>query len=336
MGLFPGRPAIDVILERQNASARARFIAQEIQRASPLMQILEFDDSTVPNARARRITFPYTRRNTARVAQLRNWYTDYAPQFIRGETNAEAVLRPIGDAFEIDRVFGDADPDYVQENITGMAPGIASLFADLAINGDNAADGREFNGLSKILDGTPQEINGSGMNFAMGQTDGNLREYVGAIRRQIMAMRALGLQPVVLGNADLSHRLAMAGEQLGYVTTGPDQFGVNQIVSIAGAPIVDAGMTNTLSGTNVVGSEIIPTTAGGLTDLYILGVSRQNGFTGLTLAGGQGRPEPIQYRTASTDSGVLRRFEAEIVGGVALLDERAAVVYRDIRVNPAP
>lgn len=333
MGLIAGRPTIDVILDRQNASNRARFIAQRLQRASQLLQLLEFDDTTIPNARARRLVFNYTRKQVQRVAQLRNWYQDYAPQYTI-DTDASAVLRPIGDAFEIDRVFGDADPDYVQEQIDAMAPGIGSLFADLAINGDNTADGREFTGLSKLLEGTAQELSGTGMSFARGTSDGDLRETLGAVQKRIRRLRGMGLTPIVLGNEDLTHRFTLAAGQLGFIERRPDQFGAD-IQTFAGAYLIDVGVTNAKDAqNNVVGQEIIPT-VGGLTDLYVIGISRTNGFTGLTLAGGQGRPEPVQYRTANTDSGVVRRFEAEVVGGVALLDEAAAVVFRDVRVEPA-
>lgn len=332
MGLIAGRPTLDVILERQNSTNRARFITSRLQRASQLLQLLEFDDTTIPNARARRLVFNYTRKQVQRVAQLRNWYQDYAAQYTT-DTDASAVLRPMGDAFEIDRVFGDADPEYVQEQIDAMAPGIGSLFADLSINGDTTADGREFDGLSTILEGTAQELSGTGMSLARGVSDGDLRETLGAVQKRVRRLRGMGLTPVILGNEDATHRFTMAAGQLNFIERRPDQFGAD-INTFAGAYILDVGVTNAKSGNTVVGQEIIPT-VGGLTDLYVVGISRTNGFTGLTLAGGQGRPEPVQYRTANTDSGVVRRFEAEVVGGVALLDEQAAVVFRDVRVEPS-
>lgn len=346
MPLIQGRPTIDRILERANAPQGARFIAQRLQRVSPLLQLLEFDNSVIPNGRSGRIVFPYSRGTVARVAQLRAYYSDYVPQHTTGRQDVTAILRPMGDAFEIDRVFARADAEYVEEQIDGMAPGINNLFCDLSVNGDPAQNALEFEGLSSILEGTAQEMSGTGMNFsatvaATAEGENGLRENVGAIRREVVRMRGLGLTPIILSNEQAMHRLSMVGERLGFLTRTPDMFGTNEIDRIAGAYMIDAGEVQRVTGPAAAGTGIVPTVTaevipvvGGLTDIYIVGISRTNGFCGVTLDSAGGT-DPIRYETARTDAGVLRRFEAEFVGGVALLDERAAVVFRDVRVAPA-
>lgn len=121
------RPQLDTILEHQNATAVTRYVTQQILRASPLLQLMPFDDTVQANARARTLTYSYKRRRVARVAQLREFNTDYKPAYAQGEDEAMSYLRPIGDAFEIDRVFGDADPTFVDEQIQAMAPAITLL-----------------------------------------------------------------------------------------------------------------------------------------------------------------------------------------------------------------
>lgn len=340
MGLIQGRPTLDEVLARQQASARGRFIASRLLRASTLLQLLEFVDDVIPSGNSGRIVYPYRRKNVARVAQLRAYYTDYVPRYTTGEEDAFSILRPMGDAFETDRVFRRVEADWIQEQIDGMAPAIRNLFTDMMINGNPGANALEFEGLSELLAGTSQEIDGTGMDFSAGSalTDRQNREMIGSIRREINTLRALGLTPVLIGNGDLLHRIGMTAEHMGFRSTVPDQFGINQIEQINGAYMVDSGLVNRITGpadpvTRVVPTEqaeVIPT-EGGVTDLYLVGISRTNGFAGVTLDGSAG-VEPIQYETARNDSGVLRRFEAEFVGGVALLDKKAAVVWRNLKV----
>lgn len=346
MGLYKGRPTLDVILARNSASQGARFITRQIQRVSTLLQILEFDNSTIPNGRSGRLVFNYERGQVARVAQLRQYYTDYQAQFANlVKTPASAILRPMGDAFEIDRVLGQADSDYVQEQIDGMAPGIKNLFTDLAINGDDASNPLEFKGLSKILTGTAQEIDGSAMDFsasaavaAGGDPFKVQREMLGAMRREVKKLQGLGLTPIWMCNDDAQFRLEMLGEQMGFKSMMPDQFGNNSITTVSGVPIVDSGVVLRKTGAAdattglypTANAEVIPT-VNGKTDIYLVGISRVNGFCGVTI-NSRGGTDPVTYRTANDDSGVLRRFEAELVAGVALLDERAAVVFRGVKV----
>jgi hypothetical protein len=346
MGLYKGRPTLDVILQRANASNGARFITRRIQRVSTLLQILEFDNSTIPNGRSGRLVFNYERGEVARVAQLRAYYTDYQAQFANlVKTPASAILRPMGDAFEIDRVLGRADSDYVQEQIDGMAPGISNLFTDLMINGDDASNPLEFAGLSKILTGTAQEIDGTGMDFsanapvaAGGDPFKAQREMLGSMRREVSKIRGLGLTPVWIANDDARFRIEMLGEQMGFASRTPDMFGENQISTLSGTPIVDSGLVNRKTGPADVSTGLYPTataevipTVGGKTDIYLVGISRVNGFCGVTIDS-RGGTDPVYYKTANDDAGVLRRFEAELVAGVALLDERAATVFRGVKV----
>lgn len=338
-----GRPSLQTILDRQNASATIRYVAQQILRASPLLQLMPFDDSTVANARQRSVTYSYKRRRVARVAQLREFNTDYKPGFSKGEEDAMSYLRPIGDAFEIDRVFGDADPEYVDEQIQAMAPAITSKFCDLGINGDRGTSTLEFDGLNAITEDIGGTAVVSGLSLAAG--DGGtaaslaLRQNLAKLNAAIRAMRSLNLTPVVLANADTITALELAADVYGQRReVGSFYDAAPAVTTISGAALVDVGVTNVLNaadvatppadGYRVEAAEIIPTVAG-VTDLYVVGMSRVNGLTGVTL-NGQAGTTPVRYSTNPTDAGALRRYELEIVAGIALLDERAAVKFSDV------
>lgn len=339
-----GRPSLDSILERQRRNNVTRYVAQTLLRASPLLQLMPFIDEVVANTRQRRIQYGYTRKTVARVGQLRDYNTDYAPKMSGGETDHTAILRPIGDAFEVDRVFGDADPAYVEEQVTAMAPAVASRLADLVINGDSTASALEPDGLSKILTGTGQIKTGLTLSAGDGGTAAQLamRKNIAQVSAEVRKLRSMGLNPVILGNADIISSIELMGDVLGYGQRTPDYFGVAQVSTISGAPLIDIGMT-TVHGTAVTtggvtsypveSREIIPTVTGAtgtppVTDLYVVGFGSTNGVTGLTL-GGTGT-SPVSYNTNPKDAGVLRRHEVELVAGIAVLDERAAVKFDDV------
>ncbi|MFC6591682.1 major capsid protein [Deinococcus lacus] len=332
-----GRPSLEQVVERQKRSSTTRFITRTLLRASPLLQLMPFVDDVQASSRQRRISYGYTRRNVARVGQLRDYNTDYAPKFAGGETDHTAILRPIGDSFELDRVFGDADPEYVEQQVGAMAPAVASKLADLIINGDSASNALEIDGLSKMLTGTSQVKTGLTLSLGDGGTAAQLafRKNVAQISSAVRTMTSMGLRPVVLGNADIIASLELGGDVLGYGDRTTDYFGVAQVSTIGRAALIDVGMT-TVHGTTapetpnevpVESVEIIPT-VDGVTDLYVVGFSSVNGVTGLTLNGNG--TSPVNYATNPKDAGAIRRYEVELVAGVAVLDERAVIKFEDV------
>lgn len=320
-----GRPILTTILNRQG-SATSKYLARRLTVASPIFQELPFDDSVTPNARQGSLTYTYAQNKSLRAGQLRDWNTDYPAKFTE-RVDKTAVLRPIGDAFEIDRVFADSAPEYVQENVDGFGPAIIGKFNDLAINGDNSTNAKEITGLSKLLTGTTSEIDGTGISLASGGTDSAYYDALAVLKKYINRLKALGLVPMVLTNEDAALRLETIGLKLGYVARATDAFGAD-ITNFGGARIVDAGAAPTDTDDDWGGHAIIPVVSK-KTDVYIVGLGL-NGFHGVTLTGGKA----IQYyQTAKTDAGVVQRYEGELVAGVALQDTRAAYVLRGVTVS---
>lgn len=324
-----GRPTLQNIIARHNGGAVQNFIARQLAVTSPIFELMPFEASVTPPGRrtSRSLRYPYEMLKSLRKGQLRDWYNDYPTQF-NEYVEADAYLRPIGDAFETDRAFEQSDPDYTDENVAGFASAITTTYSDLAINGDVTQDAREFNGASKILTGTSSEISGAAINLSVGQTDAQFYEALEPLKKYINRIKSLGLTPIVLANEDAALRMETVGLRLGFVQKSTNTFGAD-INQFGGSRIVDAGNVPSGVDGDFLGRPVIPV-VNGLTDIYIFGLGL-NGVHGVTLTGNKG----VQYYNKDRSApGVVLRDEAEIIAGFVIKDTRAAYVLRGVRVAP--
>lgn len=334
------RPTLDVITARSGQAKRA--MVRRYQQLSLFMQLLPFDNSVVPSLSGggRSLVYAYERDKSMRGAEFRDWYQDYTPDYQETEPVVTS-LRPLGGAFEIDRVFVRADgsvspntpglQSFVNENVDALARATVGLFANTALNGSKASNPLAFDGLSTILDGTTSEFSGAALNVGEGADKAAYIRATTAMKRFVNRIRAQGLDPVILCNEDAALRLEVAGVELGYQDRKPSAFG-QDITQFAGAPIIDLGARVGTKGESAA-DYVIPTTDTGLTDIYIVGLGL-NGFHGVTLEGDSG---VVYYSNlGDTKPGVTKRVECEMVGTVALKNTQAAFVLRDMRVQPKP
>lgn len=330
-----GRPTLLDIQARVQSNT-ATYVATTILRASALLQLLTWDTT-------RDLTKVYKRQQLARVGQLRALNTDYAPKFAGGETQVTTNLAILGDAYEWDRVLGAVNPAEIDAQIEAMAPGIGNRYSDLLVNGSRTANALEFDGLSTIAEAIGGANVQTGLDLTLGDTGNNLtfRRNYARLVKAARQMVALNLRPVIIGNSDVQSAIDLSAEIVG-ANSISDYFGTRQVTTVAGAALIDAGMANvygtptTVNGRQVYPveqREVIPsdTTTGVVTDIYVIGVGL-SGVTGVTLDGFDAR-SPVRFQTARTDAGAVRRAEAEIVAGVAVVDERAVVKFSDVKVG---
>lgn len=330
-----GRPTLLDIQARVQSNT-ATYVATTILRASALLQLLTWDTT-------RDLTKVYKRQQLARVGQLRALNTDYAPKFAGGETQVTTNLAILGDAYEWDRVLGAVNPADVDAQVEAMAPGIGNRYSDLLVNGSRTANNLEFDGLSVIAEAIGGANVQTGLDLTVSDSGNNLafRRNYARLTKAVRQMVALGLRPVIIGNTDVQNAIDLAGELVA-ANTITDYFNRQQITTLAGAALIDSGMANvygtpaTVNGRQVYPveqREVIPsdTTTGVVTDIYVIGVGL-GGVTGVTLDGFDAR-SPVRFATARTDAGAVRRAEMEIVGGVAVVDERAVVKFSDAKVG---
>lgn len=330
-----GRPQL-LDIQQRNPSNINFVVAQTVLRSSPLLQYMSWKA-------VNSLAWPYLRRNVARVGQLRALNNDYAPKFAGGESQHVANLAILGDAFEWDRVLGSVNATEIESQIAAMSPGVGNRFADLLVNGSRGTNVLEFDGLSAITEAIGGNAVRTGLDLSVAETGNNtaFRRNLGQITQAVRTMQALGLKPLVIGNLSVSAALDLGGDVLGFTGRTPDAFGNGQITTIAGAPLIDAGMANVYGAPvkDALGRDVYPVeqrevipVVDGVTDLYVVGVSDVSGVTGVTLDGFDAR-SPVSFQTARTDAGAVRRAELEMVAGVAALDDRAIIKFEDVKVG---
>lgn len=349
-----GRPQLQDIIENQRQDNATQVITNMVLQASPLLQLLPFIDRATVDVAAGQISFPYKRRTVARVGQTRDYNRDYAAKFSGDQTDHNAVVRPFGDAFEVDRAFGTVANEYVQAQIDGMMPAVQNRVADNFVNGDRAVNNREIDGLSKIT--TLEGRVSSGLSFSMADQGNNLaaRRNVRRLADSVDRMRDKGYNPVILGNRDASGALGMIADVLGYTGRTLDFFGRRNVQTFADAAIINVGKStffgdpvNDAQGrpvypvmeddiipsvdvAEVAGPPVVP--AHSVTDLYVVGFSAVNGVTAITV-NGQNDTTPVRYTTPDNSPGVQRRHEVELLIGLAVLSADAIEKFEDVWVG---
>lgn len=345
-----GRPQLGDIITSQGQDNATQVVTTMVLQASPLLQKLPFIDRASVDVAGGQIAYNYKRRNAPRVGQTRDYNRDYAAKFSGDQTDHTAVVRPFGDSFEIDRAFGSVANDYVQAQINGMMPAVQNRVADSMINGRRAVNDRDIEGLSSIAQ-TEGRVQ-SGLSFSLADTGNNLaaRRNVRRLADEIDRMRDLGYDPIILGNRDVSGALDLTADMLGYSGRSLDYFGQRQVVTFNGAAILNVGRTTFFGAPQVVNGreeypvmtdDIIASTpvaeAGGVpahsvTDLYVVGLSNVNGVTAVTV-NGQNGTTPVRFETPDTSPGVIRRYEVELLIGLAVLNPDALVKFEDVNIG---
>jgi HK97 family phage major capsid protein len=142
-----------------------RGVIDTIVRDSPLFQVLPFMD-VVGTA----VTYNREATNpAASFYDVGDTWTEATPTF----TQVTAALKIMGGDADIDRFLQQtyADPNDLEvEIIKKRAKAVAHLFGDGFYNGDTAVNAKAFDGLTKVLNGTGQEVslgaNGGALTLA--------------------------------------------------------------------------------------------------------------------------------------------------------------------------
>lgn len=139
-----------------------RGVIDTIVRDSQLFQVLPFMD-VIGTA----VTYNREATNpAASFYDVGDTWTEETPTF----TQVTASIKIMGGDADIDRFLQQtyADPnDLDVEIIKKRAKAIAHLYGDAFFNGDTAVDAKSFDGLTKVLNGTAQEV-------SLGTNGGNL------------------------------------------------------------------------------------------------------------------------------------------------------------------
>jgi len=231
-------------------------VIDETRRKSWLLDQIAFDDVVNPSGGGSTLTYGYTRLVTTAPAAFRAFNAEYTPgQATRRRYTVD--LKPLGGAFEIDRVLarlGQAATNEEAFQFDELTKAVRDHAQWAMINGDTARYGGDnaegFDGLAKALRGSSTEIN----------ADTEIDWTSSAITSADIAHTALdaldelvsmveGGADAILGNLKSIQRVRSIARRAGYYTRSKDDLG--RVVEMFGnSVLVDLGQTG--AGQDVV------------------------------------------------------------------------------------
>lgn len=309
-------------------------------RNSEILQLLQFDDVVASGGTGSTMTYTYLRKVLPSTAAFRALNSEYSHSAATMEKKS-ADLKIFGGEFDIDRVLKKAEGRYnnmafqMEEKIKAAI----SLFHYTLING-NATSTQEFDGLDKMLVNTSSEYGKDSVidlsNIT--NTKANADEFYEALTKLIRDTEADAL----LMNGDTIAKVQTVARLLGYRTETEEAFG-KKVKSIDGIRMMDLKnhyTVTTSEGTstataNPVVKKGLTRTIGeasktGLTDIYAVKFDVNDGFHGISLAGGK---VIDQYLPDFSQPGVVKKGEVEMVAACILKNTAHAGVLRNIKLS---
>lgn len=295
-------------------------------RASPLLDLMVFDDAATVPAGGTTFTYGYRRLKTPSGAGFRAINAEYPPTEATVEAHS-VDLKVLGGAFQIDRVLagvGTAASNAVAIQLDQKIKAIRNEFSDAVINGDSGTNADSFDGLSKALAGTSTEIAAGTYDWSAAMSDRTAWGIIEALDDIVSHLD--GDPSVLVANKIVVNKIKAALRRTNQYTSTTTALG--QIRDQYGTlTLVPAGTVTDHTGTT---RQIIPVTAGA-TDIYVARL----GLTGFHGVAAQGASLVKTYLPDFTTSGAVKTGEAEL-GPVALAlrATKAAAVARGVQVAP--
>lgn len=254
-------------------------LIDETRRDSPLLNLLQFDDTAVPDSSGGNLTKGYTCLLTKRAADTRQENHEYpAREATRSRHTVDLV--PMGARYNLDRVYanlGAAATNQVIFQSNEARKATISKFGDLFINGvasDFTTEVPEFDGLDAIVTGTTTE------SFATGTTPhdfSNITDKAGAMAAKRVIRRWLaefdGSPTMFLVNKDGKAFMEEIADWIGFYTQTTSDLGT-AVDNYNGIPFVDLGEKDG-SSENIIGTD-----DDGVTSIYAvrLGLDSVHGY----------------------------------------------------------
>ncbi|WP_263120849.1 major capsid protein [Cellulomonas sp. RIT-PI-Y] len=291
-------------------------------RTNQILDLLTFDDVVNPVGGGGTLTYGYRRQATLGTAAFRAINAEYAPTEVT-TTKHSVDLKPLGGAFQIDRVISRVGPAASGEVALQMGAKIEATRAEFGyavVHGDSSADEDSFDGLSKALAGSTTEVT-STIDWS-----GTMNEDASfAVLDALDEVLALldGEPGAILTNKAAIAKIRSAARRTSMYTRTPGPRDT-YVESYGNARLVDAGKR---AGTN---ADVIPIRAGGLTELYAVRFGL-DGFHGVSMAGA---PLVQTWLPDFTKAGAVKTGEVEMGPvAVALKKTKAAGVARSVKVR---
>lgn len=309
-------------------------------RESAILQMLQFDDCVSASGGGSTMKYKYLRKVLPATAEFRKLNGSYSASAAT-KTECEAALAIMGGAVQMDRVLNKVagNWDNLAYQIEEHIKAVVSLFHYTLINGDAtttaSGDHPEFEGLDSMLAGTTTEYNAEkSIDLSdIGKTKDNADEFYEMLTLLVKATQADAL----LMNTDMIAKVQTVARVLGYKTETEEAFG-KKVVSLDGVRFMDLQNHYTVSDGVAVPNAVVKkglqrsiggSSIKGLTDIYAVKFDVNDGFHGISLAGGS---VIDQYLPDFSKPGTVKDAEVEMIAATVLKNTQHAGVLRNIKI----
>ncbi len=303
-------------------------------RESEILELLPFDNCVSPSGGST-LVYGYTQKKLPSMTTFRALNKEYTPNEATVEKKT-VELKVFGGAFEIDRVIKEAEGAYnnMAFQISEKIKSAIGTFHNAMINGDASVDANSFDGLDKFLVGQSTEFNTDVVIDL--STMAKVKENADVFYEALMNLIDSTGADAIMVNKSMKTKIDTIARVLGYKTESEEAFG-RKITKIGNVRIIDLKNVVTESEGKAVSTPIIGVktrevggaSTTGLTDIYAIKFSAEDGFHGVTLTGDKAIR---QYLPDFNTPGAVKKGEVEMVACVALKNSESAGVLRNIKI----
>lgn len=297
----------------------ATAVIELFQRKSEILDAMVFDDAISPQGGST-LAYTYQRELTPSVANGRAINEEYVPgEALREEKTTH--LKIFGGSYEIDRVIANTSAKQLSEveyQSKKKVDATINYFHQMLINGDSETNGKEFDGLNVLLEGSDTE-DATALDITT-MDDAKANALVNRIDE--MLAKLVRKPDMIITNSKGKIKLAQAARTLGYFTSSEDAFG-RKASFYDGIRIVDAGQYYNGSSLNQIVGDASKTA-------YYFVCFGQDELVGLSP---EGNKLVETHLPDFTTAGSVKKGDVEAVWGLALKNTKAAGVIKNITVS---
>ena len=308
---------------QQNAVDDVDLAVIDEFRTNEILDLLTFDDVVNPVGGGGTLTYAYRRLAELGTASFRAINSEYAPTEV-STTRHSVDLKPLGGAFQLDRVLANVGPAATGETALQMSQKIRAAqaeFGNAVINGDSAVDEDSFDGLSKALAGSSTEVTTT-LNWTGTIDEAKAFQILEDLDNMIDLVD--GQVDAIIGNRRVLAKIASAARRADMYVDAPSGPRQTRQRSYGSHRLIDAGRRAGANG------EVIPIRSGGLSSLYFVRFGL-DAFHGVSMAG---QPLVQTWLPDFTRAGAVKTGEVEMGPvAVALKRTKAAAVARNIDIE---
>lgn len=311
-------------------------VIDDFRRNSRFMDLMTFDDAAVPGAGGATLGYTYARKTAGTTANPRALNSEYVPgQATRAQYSV--TLKPLGAAFEVDRVLAELGPAGTTEIVFQLGQArvaVAERFVREFLYGDTAVNADTFDGVSKALTGASTElttatnwVTPNTQALALAELD-KLDKLLAKVVKSNFGSMTDGMPgaipagvKIIAGNTSSILQLRRLAKWSGLVTITQNDLG-QDITRYRDWELVDLGDRADGSG------PIIPTTSN-VSEIFALSL----GIDAVHAVSPAGRPLMQVYLPNMQLPDAVKKTEIEMVTAAVVKSTKAAAVYRNITVE---